>query len=282
MTHPASAPPAPPAATRRSGRGIAAGLALAVAAGVVGYGLFTVSPAPAVGALTPPPMDEGITGHDFTNATLQPFGSPDPVTLVDGVALNPGMEEIGVGYHIAQGPVFADIDADADLDAAMLMMWSPAAGATTYSLYVWTWDDGAVAQVPRQLDPGYRGLLTDLAATGTAFTVARTMHADLSGHEQTDTVTVGLSGEDLVLTDPMSAVAPCLTDPAGPPGAAVAENVPPLTAPHAEAAPADVPRDAAVTTVESDYDGDGWVVAAIRSGDVVHACGWVPIAAVGN
>lgn len=219
-----------------------------------------------------PVMDEGITGFDFANATIVPSWGGEH-QLVDGVALHPGMEDIGVGYYLDGDPVFADIDGDNDLDAATLMTWRPAAGATTYSVYLWLWNDGEVEQVTDQLEVEYHGYLADLDATETAFQVTRMTLLEPSKEEFTETITFGLSGGDVVRTDPVSAVAPCPQSDGMVP-APVDPGLDALVAPRDDAAPVQLDWTSGGSQ-DSDPDGDGWVIAELRDDAGTAACAWV-------
>lgn len=95
----------------------------------------------------PAPMDESIRDFQFIGATFDP-DVQDPVKLTTANALSRSKPKIKTGepvpYYLVGKPIYADLDADNDLDAAVLLNAWERKGDP--SLYVWTWEDGKAVQ----------------------------------------------------------------------------------------------------------------------------------------
>ena len=261
------APPVP-ARNRKLPIAIGAGLLGAVViAGALVVGLNASS----VRFVEPPP---DITTVDFANT---PITGPDGTEyrLSDGKALKPGMEDYEVGYHLSDGPVFADVDGDGQLEAATLMTWQPAAGANTFAVYVWRWDGERAVHMATQAESRYHGSLSELVAVEGGFEVERMTHEEVTGTSVTETVTIGLAGDDVVRLNPLGAVQSCGH---GSKSARVTPGIVPRVAPRDDAVPVGVEMSTVVWMGNSDGDpdGDGWALVQMATSTGPVACGWIP------
>ncbi|HIW62852.1 MAG TPA: hypothetical protein H9881_10385 [Candidatus Stackebrandtia excrementipullorum] len=262
------------ASVRTLGTKVGVGLlGAALVGGAVLVGAVITADLPGASApMLEPDVDEGITGVDFANVTVTPAGGEE-YRLVDGVALQPGLEDVGVGYHLAEGPVFADVDGDNDLDAAVLLSWRPAAGATTHAIFVWLWNEGRAEQVVDQVESEYHGHLAELTAVDAAFRVDRTAPAPDMSESTTESILFGMRDGDVVRLDPLSAVTPCSQD-TGMVSMSIGPDVDVRVAPHGEAESVEFAWTDGHSH-DGDLDGDGWVLARLHDDSGATACGWV-------
>lgn len=225
------------------------------------------------------PTDEGIRKFDFANAEVR-LGTGGKYQLKDGDHTEKGYEGTDVGLHLVSAPKFADVDGDADLDAAVVYEWIPAAGAPTMSAYVWTWDGKRAEQVAYPIRGGNDGKLSGLKAKKDGFTitaVSRPYNAPASEQDgERETFTFALEKGFPVQTDPgFGSVDRCVIHDGDPPGA-VGDGTAPRVAPESDAPR--IGKDGefdSIHTVASVFNTEEWTLARAERSDGSIGCGWI-------
>ncbi|MGH8878656.1 MAG: hypothetical protein ACRD0P_15160 [Stackebrandtia sp.] len=231
------------------------------------------------------PVDKGIKDFDFGNATVrnrdgEDLEFKDGHHTVEGYEGKKDDEGRTVGWNIVEGPEFADIDGDNDLDAALVYEWVPAGGQSVFTAYVWTWDKDKATQVHHPIEGGNYGKVSGLKPKKDGFevtTVSRPYNApayELDGEEET--FTIGLKDGYPVQTEPVfGAVDRCVRHDEDPPGAR-GDGALPRVAPNEDAPAIGEKKDfEAIHTVASDFHTEDWVLVRAERTDGSVSCGWV-------
>lgn len=272
---------------RRTGtRAFAAALALGTAVA----GLAACDEKDGGGSKTP--VDKGIEKFDFDNAAFTDEQG-EKQRFKDGHVTVKGYEDKKndagetVGWNIAEGPEFSDVDGDDDLDAAIVYKWVPAAGAPVYAGYLWIWDSGDAEQLTRPIEGGNYGAVRDLKARKRGFevtTVSRPFRAPASEQDgEEETFTVGVEDGYPVQTKPaLGAVDRCVVHDGDPPGAR-GDGTPPRVAPEADAPAIGEKADfEMIVTLPSETPVEGWELARATRTDGSVSCGWIRTSEAGQ
>ncbi|HZE41635.1 MAG TPA: hypothetical protein VE172_22780 [Stackebrandtia sp.] len=248
--------------------GAVVGIKLGLLGGGGGPGGATVA--------TPGPVDDSIRKFDFSNAKISIYGQQ--YQLKNGIYRDPTVPGGDVGFFTTEGPVYADVDKDNDLDAALILEWRPNAGHTTTTAFVWQWDSGAAQQLTRQVDMGYYGQIKGLKATKHAFSVQGTTAPDVAtARSPWEKIVFGIKDGFPVRVKPtFGSVDPCPEFKDHPPTGR-ADKATVRVAPDDKAPTVGKPGDfSEVEAVPSAVSTDTWSVVRAKRSDGTVSCGWVP------
>ncbi|HEY1175353.1 MAG TPA: hypothetical protein VGF17_04290 [Phytomonospora sp.] len=289
----ASAVQATAAATTAKGGGVALawkiGIGVTAAAVVAGAAVVGIQVANDEGIAAPPEVSLSqppMKGVDFASISfVEPNLRGETIQLSGGTAT---VEHDNVyddfTWTIDKGPVYADLDGDADLDAVLAVHYS----AYEYDgvfVMAWTWQDGKAVQVPNAGEGACA--VTDLKVVdGKAQVTANSIGVHRTGcyydpakeSAVEETYTVGVHEGYLAQTAPVFGSADRCTDFEGTEPTEVLEPVTPRLTPKDDA-PAIEGDFRSITYDQGAWlNSNGWITARLTYADESVACGWIYLA----